>query len=449
MNLRPRRNVRLEATIIEAGVSYAALAAHVRAVAAENGDRSVRTNSSAVTHWVNSTLPRPATVAYLVEALARLLGRPITAADVGLCSPGPEMQPDPVKGLAELGRLDVQRRQFLAVFSLPLVAAAVGDPAELTGRARVAAGRGIIGNAEVEVVRTVVDTFTKADERLGGGAGRTAVAEYLASDATAYLQGRFANGRVRAQMHAAVAELARLAGWTAYDAGHSGLAQRYYVYARQLAAESEPGHTAFIMRLMAHQGIDLGHGRACIDLAEAAVTTGRGRVDSATLGQLHLAAARTHAAAGDGRAARAALTIAERCMTHPVDDADRPWWALAMGTPGPLLATHTAKALRDLSDPAVARHLQTSADRWNPATHPRVRALNLVDLGGYHAQRGSLEHACGAWSEALQLLDGVSSARARTAVTGIRAALTPYRRRGGSEVGRIDTAAARWLAAHH
>ncbi|WP_143220864.1 hypothetical protein [Actinomadura sp. CNU-125] len=322
------------------------------------------------------------------------------------------------------------------------------DPAEATARARTAARRGAVGRAEVVTVRSVIDTFAAADERLGGGVGRTAVAEYLAADATTYLRGRFTDDRTRAEMHAAVAELARLAGWTAHDTGRPGLAQRYYLYAERLAAESAPGHAAFIRRLRAHQAIDLGHGRACVDLAESAVAAGKGRVDPATLGQLHLAVARTRAAAGDGHEARVALREAERCIARPTADADRPWWALAMGVPEPLLATHTAKTLRELNDPAVTGHLQASVDRFDPVTHPRVRALNLIDLGGYHAERGNLEHACGAWSEALGLLDGVNSARARTAVTGIRSAASPYRSRGNTEIRRVDTAATRWLAAH-
>ncbi|MFB4319884.1 hypothetical protein [Actinomadura sp. 21ATH] len=233
----------------------------------------------------------------------------------------------------------------------------------------------------------------------------------------------------------------------AHDDGREHLAQHYYGHAWQLARESDPGHAAFIQRLMAHQANDLGHGRSCVQLAEAAVNHGRGRVDTATLGQLHLALARTRAAAGDARAARNALADAERCISAHRDGAERPWWALAMGAPGPLLATHTAKTLRELNDPAVERHLTASAHRWSADTHPRVRALNLCDLGDYHAERGHIEHACIVWDEALELLHGIDSARARTAITGIRTRLSPYRRRGIALAACTDMAAAHWLNA--
>lgn len=438
------RNHRLEAAITASGLPYTAVAALIRTVAAENGDQ-LQTNSAAVAHWVRGVPPKPRTAQYLAEALTRASGHVITATDLGLGSPQdvPAVTGNPVADLANLGRLDVDRRGFLTtVFSLPMAAAL---PASVpSDRARAAAGRGTIGRAEVATVREIVATFTRADERLGGGAGRTPLAEYLATDATTYLRGRFANSTVRAEMYGAVAELARLAGFKAHDAGREGLAQRYYLHAWQLARESDLAHAAFVLRLIAHQAIDLGHGRHCVHLAEAACTAGRGRVDDATLGQLNLALARTHAAAGDNRAARAALAQAERCITARTPDSDRPWWALAMGAPQPLLATHTAKTLRALADPAVEEHLHESVRRWDAATHPRVRALQLCDLGAYYAEHGRLEPACHAWTSALHLLDGVDSARARTAVSGIRTALSPFRRRNIADAHRLDALAARW-----
>ncbi|MFF5264603.1 tetratricopeptide repeat protein [Actinomadura viridis] len=438
------RNHRLRAAIIDSGLSYTAVAALVRTVAAENGE-VLRTNSANVTQWAGGAKPKPRTALYLAEALTRACGRLITSADLGLGSPHdvPAVTGDPVTDLAHLGRLDVDRRGFLTtVFSLPMTAA-VPAPV-LSDRARSAARRGTIGRAEVATVREVVHTFTRADERLGGGAGRSPLAEYLATDATTYLRGRFANSTVRADMYGAVAELARLAGFKAHDAGREELAQRYYLHAWQLARESDPAHAAFVLRLMAHQAIDLGHGRACIHLAEAARTAGRGRVDVATMGQFNLALARTHAAAGAAQAARAALAEAEDCINTHTPNADRPWWALAMGAPEPLLTTHTAKTLRALGDPAVEQQLRESVHRWDADTHPRVRALQLCELGRYHAERGHIGYACQAWHEALQLLNGVDSERARTAVTGIRTALSPFRRRGAADATRLDQMAARW-----
>ncbi|MDA2812523.1 hypothetical protein O4J56_17905 [Nocardiopsis sp. RSe5-2] len=109
-------NPRLAAAIAESGLSYAALALHVRRVAAENGTE-VRTNSAAVAHWVRGTRPKPVTAAYLAEALSRKLGRLVTVTemDLGSCDGGvlPEPTGDPARDLAVLGRTDVDRRDFI------------------------------------------------------------------------------------------------------------------------------------------------------------------------------------------------------------------------------------------------------------------------------------------------------------------------------------------------
>ncbi|MEU8309816.1 hypothetical protein AB0C84_40220 [Actinomadura sp. NPDC048955] len=342
----------------------------------------------------------------------------------------------------------MDRRGFItSAFSLPLaVALPTHASAAPPPHRPVDAGRiGTVGHAEVTTVREVINAFTRADERLGGGSGRTAIAEYLATDATAYLQARPANSRVRAQMYGAVAEVARLCGWKAHDQGRDGLAQRYYLHAWQLAREADPAHGAFILRLMAHQAIDLEHGRHAVHIAESARAAARGRTDTTTLGQLHLAEARAHAAAGNARAARTALNNAERSINTHTTGADRPWWASAMGAPQPLLTTHTAKVLADLGDPAAERHLAAAVSRWDPDLYPRVRALNLCDLAGYHAKRGATEPACEAVIEALELLQGITSARARKAVAQCRGMLTPHRHRGGAALARTDALAAQWL----
>ncbi|MBB6171004.1 hypothetical protein HNR23_001064 [Nocardiopsis mwathae] len=121
--------------------------------------------------------PKPATAAYLAEALARRARRPITPTDLGLGSPAdtPAATGDLVGDLAHLGRMDVDRHGFLtAAFSLP-AAMAVPGSAPLSERAESALRGGAVGNAEVDTVRDVV----RADERLGGGVGRSAVVEYL------------------------------------------------------------------------------------------------------------------------------------------------------------------------------------------------------------------------------------------------------------------------------
>lgn len=67
--LQRSANTLLRDVIKDAGVTYEALARSVRAVAGEAGD-SVRTNRSAIAHWVAGATPSEPTARYLAEALS-------------------------------------------------------------------------------------------------------------------------------------------------------------------------------------------------------------------------------------------------------------------------------------------------------------------------------------------------------------------------------------------
>src|ERR1700744_700704 len=78
-------NQRLREMIAASGLSYDTVARAVVRVAAENGE-VLRTNRSAVAHWVAGTAPGERTAAYLAEALSRRAGRPVAPAQIGLAA---------------------------------------------------------------------------------------------------------------------------------------------------------------------------------------------------------------------------------------------------------------------------------------------------------------------------------------------------------------------------
>ncbi|MGO4760725.1 hypothetical protein AB4212_70840, partial [Streptomyces sp. 2MCAF27] len=67
----------------KSGLTYAALAKAVRAVAAECGT-ALRTNKSTIEHWIGGVVPAGDTGRYLAVALSRQLGRLLTLHDLGL-----------------------------------------------------------------------------------------------------------------------------------------------------------------------------------------------------------------------------------------------------------------------------------------------------------------------------------------------------------------------------
>src|ERR1700745_2223755 len=108
-------NQRLREMIAACGMSFDAVARAVVRVAAENGE-ALRTNRSAIAHWVAGTAPGERTAAYLAEALSRRTGRPITPGQSGLAAPPHPLPPvaGPAAEADALARADIDNRGFLA-----------------------------------------------------------------------------------------------------------------------------------------------------------------------------------------------------------------------------------------------------------------------------------------------------------------------------------------------
>ena len=173
-------NQLLREMIAASGMSYDTVARAVVRVAAENGE-VLRTNRSAVAHWVAGTAPGERTAAYLAEALSRRAGRPVAPGQIGLAEsldPLPSGA-GPAADAAALARADVDNRGFLAaaVYTVTGASLPLGYDHEPVARLlRARSGQGRAGPAEVAVLRQVTRAFWAADEVLGGGHGLSAVA---------------------------------------------------------------------------------------------------------------------------------------------------------------------------------------------------------------------------------------------------------------------------------
>ncbi|MDG9703834.1 tol-pal system YbgF family protein [Streptomyces sp. DH37] len=347
----------------------------------------------------------------------------------------------------------MERRSLVtsAAYSVAAAALPLGAVQDLAGRVATARHRGVAGAAEVAAVQDMTAMFVQLDERHGGQHGRSAVAQYLRSDVADLCSGSFRTPRDRQAMLLAAASLAYLLAWKAFDAGEHGLCQRYYLQCYQLtrAAESEP-HQAFILRGMAHHGLDTGHPDHCVDLADAALARARGHVDPATEALMMICRARTLAA--DGRATEA-VTEADRAaeLAMRADDAERvPHWSALWGPSQATIASHTARihiTLRDYS--SAERYYARAARTYGRSTeHARVAGLVKFDLGRVQLRQGHVERACATWSEALDVLQGVRSQRATKAVTGVRKQLRMFAGRGVRAAADLDERARSWQLTH-
>ncbi|WP_240468234.1 tetratricopeptide repeat protein [Streptomyces dangxiongensis] len=455
------RNEALEQALRDADLTYEQAAAAVRVVAAEAGEL-LRTNKAALGHWVQGLRPKPQTATYIAEALSRRLGRCLRPSDLGLCDPGQDpahdrlgliLGADPVDTLKRIGEADIHRRRFLtgAAYSVAAAALPLGIDQAVEQHHRAEAGHQRAGHAEIAAVRDMVDMFTRIDERHGGQHGRSAVVQYLRSDVADLCRATFDTDDHRRDALGAAACVAYLCGWKAFDAGEHGLAQRYYLQSYSLTKEAgDDLHGAWILRILAHNGMDVRRPERTVDLAEAALARVHGQVDPST--EALFAVTRARALAHAGRRADAVAQLREaQDLVLRGDEQALPFWAALWGSPRATVASHTAKAFRELGDHSNAeRHYGVSA-RSRPGSgheHQRITALTLAAQGREQAAQGHLEQACSTWGESLHLFGGVRSARAVSEVRGIRRSLKVFERRGVQAAADLDERARSWQLAY-
>ncbi|MFI8944120.1 hypothetical protein [Streptomyces syringium] len=445
-------NGRLRAVITEAAMTQDAVARAVRVVSREAGDTTLKTNRSAVCHWLKGTVPDETTIRYLTEALGRRLRRPLTPEDIGLPSPGQDFDlglslgHDTIGTITRMGRADIERRNFLtnAVYSVAAAALPLGVASEHQARAATAAHGGTVGTAEVEAVRSMTAAFTKIDELQGGQHGRSALLYYLTHDVADLLDGRFASDKIRSEMFTAAASLVYLAGWKAHDAGQAGLAQRYYLQAYGLTQEArDDAHAAFCIRILAHHGMDNARPEHTLALADSALERARGHVDKATESLFVICRARALAVSGQGTRA---LREAARARTMAEAGNPEAGWAALWGTAQATVSSHTAKINAYLRDYQTAEdHYTAAARRYGMTEHRRITGLSNIQSGRMQLKQGRTEEACNTWGHALDALAGVQSARARRAVRAVRGELATLRHRGVHEAEELDNRARLWL----
>ncbi|MET9776271.1 Tat pathway signal protein [Streptomyces sp. NPDC006367] len=449
------RNVKLAAAIAQAGLSQARLAARVRSVAAEHGANELTgVGQSHIAKWVGGVVPEPQAARILAETLSRCLGRLVTLADIGLPTDTDELElpawsDDPLTTLVTLGSkdmVDIDRRHLLATSAYSVAALALPDDqwferATDRARARKPLSSYVVTAQDVDDVRELTGIFSRRDQKRGGRSGRAALVAYLRTDVAELLNSRFLSEDIRRSMTSAAAETAYLAGWTAFDGREHPIAQRWLTIATGLAEEAGDAPLAgHILRAMAHQAVDLGQPQEAVRLAEASLSSRRyARACWRERSLLGVVLARGLAAAGEKKAAIAALLQAERDLDRARAGDDEPGRVFFFGRAS--LAHETAAALRDLGDlPGAEKHFTLSV-RTRRAQFARTHSVTLGYLGAVQAQQGHLDLACDTWSQALDAMTGVQSGRAKETVVQMRRALSPFRNRAGSKAAELDARA--------
>ncbi|MFR9797145.1 regulator [Streptomyces sp. MS06] len=452
-------NRQLAALIAEAGFSNAGLARRVDQLGLEHG-LDLRYDKTSVTRWLRGQQPRGTTPALIAEVFTRRLGRRLTAQDLGLdaCAPvyaglefaaGPGEAVDIVSGLwrkdsgshAELRKiaftpagLVVPSRDWLigrpdekvARGEPPVRLPAQGRPAMPRQRLQVDRGPGHrVGEGDIAALRSVAELFRTLDDTYGGGHARQALVRYLEHECEPLLRGVYGEQTGR-RLFAAAAELTRLAGWTSYDIGAHGLAQRYFVQALRLAqAAGDRAYGSYVLVTMGRQAVYLGHGREAVQLARVAQQGVGAGAPPAAQALLHAAEARGHAVLGEVRACTASLVRAERALEASRSGDEPPQWARRFDEAQ--LADEFGHCHRDLQQfRAAAQHAERSL-QLRAVGYARSRLFSKVVLATARLGLGELDQACLLAAEAAGQAAQMRSVRAVEYVRDFERRLEPYK----------------------
>ena len=330
-------NDRLLALIQEAGFSHKGLARRINDLGRARGIRGLSYDHSSVIRWLKGEQPRDPAPKLTAEVFSLTLARPITETDLGfptahdLPELGLRFTPSlhsTIETVTTLWRSDVERRQF--IINSTFAAGAYASSAIRWLTAPMAPSVPTkpdrqVGQADVEAIREVTQTFLRLDNLFGGGRARPTVVRYLHDEVTPLLhQGNYSD-RVRQELFAAAAELTRLAGWMAYDLEQHGLAQRYLIQALRLAGEAQDHALGGeILAGMSHQAVYVGQPDDALDLARAAQTSANKAGLPALLAESLIMEAHAHALNKDAAACASALNAAEQAFARTT--ADNPAW---------------------------------------------------------------------------------------------------------------------------
>ncbi|MFB9742487.1 hypothetical protein ACFFOU_15360 [Pseudonocardia sulfidoxydans] len=414
-------NSAFERALDASGMSRKGLARRIRDLAAERGEQSSADHIS-VKRWLDGVQPRPETSILIVAALSERLGRTLTAAALGFTAAlegdaRPRNAVTPVsypldgselsRTLALVASRDLDTPQAHDLLEWDASAVPVIVSRYLFGHLPVPAEHSVGGNPiNADAIRRTTAQLMDLDFQLGGGHTRKLLLFYF-RDQVLPLFDALPSQR-RNDLFVATAELAQMLGWSAYDAGRHGAAQRYFVHSLRLAKEA--GDDLLAARLLAnlsHQANYLGSFHNAVELARAAQHAAQRCRAGRTTAMLHAMEARALASLDDGAGCAAALHLAELSLDRAVDASEPDW--ISYFTPEEL-AGEAAHCFRDMRRPAETGHFGALAI-GAPNTPARTTAfINLVTAAGF-LEGGHVEQALTTARHAIELAGPLRSSR--------------------------------------
>ncbi|WP_217712076.1 hypothetical protein [Kitasatospora sp. NA04385] len=260
----------------------------------------------------------------------------------------------------------------------------------------------------------------RLEARLGGPRARHLLGAELDTVAGILKEASYTD-RIGRRLLRLGAELARLAGWSSFDAGLHAAAQRYWTSGLRAAhAADDRALGANIIKSLSLQCYDHGLFADARALAAAAVD-GVGEVTARTLAMLLLRQARAAAACGDHAECDRLLSAAETQMDRTGAGDDDPAWTGYFDAAE--FHAQTATCHADLGRPRLAqRHFATALDLM-PAAKSRDLATYTVQSARTHTALGDADHAVHLLETAIPMITAAPSQRNAARAAAARAEL--------------------------
>ena len=320
----------------------------------------------------------------------------------------------------------VKRRVFLALTGPALTAPAhqwlVHEPEPLVSGL---AGRRVSGEL-VSRFSAMVAELRRMDDVAGGGSV-LAIAQQLFAWVAGVLDRASYDERTGRALHIVLAELGQFCGWSAYDGGDYGLAQRYYVAGLRAAhtADDRPlgGH---IVATMANQAIHQGKPTEAVTFIETALAGTRRRATPALLAELHLRQAQAFAASRDTSACTAAISQA-RTHAEQLKPDDDPTWLYWLDPTA--ITVNAGTYMLELGQPDQAVVLLDEGIAQFSAPFVRDRQIYVTYLADAWARPGKqhdLDAAVGLGMQSLDLTESLDSRRGAGHLRELCLRLKPY-----------------------
>ncbi|MBB5160038.1 helix-turn-helix domain-containing protein [Saccharopolyspora phatthalungensis] len=279
--------------------------------------------------------------------------------------------------------------------------------------------RSRIGAADIDAIEAVTEGFRRSATAHGGGLCRAAALTQLHQ--VRRLEDAPCSPEIRTRLLVAIANLARIAGWHAYDVDDHDAARRLWTYALDTARRADdhphaPGLTVHVLLNMAHQALHLERASEALHLVQLASATAANRkhpVSTVTQGYTSAILGCCRAALGEPEPTHRALGQALETYAAADPAATPPWTKFVTDV---AIAGQQGYSLYllSLSRPEFAPQAiekLTSAATGYGAEYERTRALTLPPLASVQFQAGDIDAAVATGYDAVNAITGLSFTR--------------------------------------